>query len=148
MNARRPHASEADPGADRAESARRFACHVARLLADANCDDVVVIDVRGLSSVTDFLVLGSGASERQMRSVADDLNLLAKREGEKPFSADRGGSVGWTVVDFVDVVVHLFEPQPRAYYDLESLWSDGPRVDWPSVTRPGQFANLRATAET
>lgn len=112
------------------EAAGRFAIESARVLADSKCENVVVLDVRGLSPVADYLVVGTGTSELQMRSVADDLKDLAQQEGE-PILDRQGRSSGqWLVVDFVDVVVHLFNAHLRSYYDLESLWSDGRRVDW------------------
>ena len=125
-------------------SAERFACHAARLLADSRCEEVFVLDVRGISQITDYLVIATGTSDRQIRSVAADLKLLAEQEGQAVVRLHGGDAGQWIVADFVDVVVHLFEATTRAYYDLESLWSDGRRIDWHAVTRPGQFAKLRA----
>jgi ribosome-associated protein len=125
-------------------AAQRFACHVARLLADSRCEDVWVLDVRGISQITDYLVIASGTSDRQIRSVAEDVALLAEQEDQAPYHKHASDSANWVVVDCVNVVVHIFEMATRGYYDLESLWADGRRVDWHAVTRPGQFATLRA----
>lgn len=98
-----------------------------------------VLDVSGLSPVCDFLVIATGTSGRQMRSVADDLAGLAKARGLAAWrqSTDTGSS--WIVVDLVDIVVHLFEPGQRQYYDLEGLWGDGERVAWrPPSRRPAR----------
>jgi len=122
----------------------RFACLVARLLDDSRCEQVLVIDLRGLSPVTDYFVIATGTSDRQIASVSQDVRELARQEGQGPPSSDGAEGGGWVVADFFDVVVHLFSPELRSYYDLESLWADAPRVDWRSVTRPGQFAKLRA----
>lgn len=113
-----------------AEEARRFCIEVANLMTDLKCEDVLVLDVRERSQVTDFIVIGAGTSERQMRSVADDVVELGVESGHHAFRTNRESSAGWVVVDFIDVTVHLFEPNLRAYYDLESLWSDAPRIDW------------------
>ena len=114
-------------------------------MADSRCEDVVVLDVRSVSQITDLFVIATGTSDRQIRSVAADLKLLGQTEDHKVLSLHGTESGQWVVADFVHVVVHLFEPHLRAYYDIESLWSDGRRVDWQSVTRPGQFAKLSAS---
>jgi ribosome-associated protein len=123
-------------------NAERFACHVARLLADNRCENVLVLDVRGISQITEFFVLASGTSERQMRSVIGDLKDLAAEEGQQVYKAEGRGGSNWVVIDFVDVLAHLMMPEQRLYYDLESLWGDARRVDWQSRTRPGQFERL------
>ncbi len=77
----------------------------------------------------DFVLIGTGTSDRQMKSVADELAVLGKEAGLPAFrkSVDTGAT--WIVTDFVTVVAHLFEPQLRAYYDLEDLWVDARRVE-------------------
>lgn len=122
--------------------AEQFACHAARLLADTRCENVAVLDVRGLSQITDYFVVATGTSERQMKSVSGDLKDLAAHEGQSVFRAEGRGGSNWVVMDFVDVVSHLFTADQRAYYDLESLWGDARRVDWQGRTEPGQFAWL------
>jgi ribosome-associated protein len=107
---------------------------LARALHDAKCSDVMVIDVRGLSQVTDHIVVATGSSDRQMRSAGDDAEEAAGALGHKLFGRSVDAAASWIVLDFVDVVVHIFEPNTRAYYDLETLWGDGPRVEW---QRPG-----------
>ncbi|MEX2673215.1 MAG: ribosome silencing factor [Phycisphaeraceae bacterium] len=125
-------------------AARTFACHAARLLADSHCEQTLVLDVRGISQVTDFLVITTGTSDRQIRSLGQDLKDLGRLEDHQPLSLHGTDTGQWVVVDFADVVVHLFEAEVRTYYDLESLWADGKTVDWEAVTEPGQFARLAA----
>ena len=107
-----------------------LAIESARLMSDLKCEDVVVLDVRGVSQVTNFVVVGTGTSDRQMYSVADDLVELGERIGHQAFRTSYERSTSWAIVDFVDVTAHLFEANARAYYDLEGLWGDGARVDW------------------
>ena len=107
-----------------------FAIEAARLLADRRCEDVLLLDVTGLSQVCDFLLIGSGTSDRQMKSVAKELEGFGKDHDNPVFRSNRDTALTWVVVDFVDLVAHLFEPDQRAYYDLESLWSDAESVDW------------------
>ena len=123
---------------DDAQALREFAIDAARLIADQHCEDVRLLDVRGLSQVCDYVLIGSGTSDRQMKSLADELGILGRDSGHAVFRSDRDARVTWQVVDFVGLVVHLFEPDQRAYYDLESLWSDAEHVSWQQerVARP------------
>ena len=107
-----------------------FAVEAARLAEDLHCTDVCVLDVRGLSQVCDFVLLASGTSDRQARSVASSMEDLAKQYGLDRYHSTRDEASTWTLVDFVTVVVHLFEPARRAYYDLEDLWHDAPEIEF------------------
>lgn len=117
--------SNADP-----EEILAFAIDAARVLRDDKCDDVTLLDVRGLSHVSDYVLIASGTSERQMKTAAQSAEDLGKERGTPPFKSTRDTGTTWIVVDFVETVIHLFEPEHRLYYDLESLWSEGRRVDW------------------
>ncbi len=94
------------------------------------CTDVLVLDVTGLSQVCDFIVISTGTSDRQMRSVAQSLEDLGKESGDPPYRSNRDSATSWVVADFVDVVAHIFEPSQRIYYDIEALWRNGARVEW------------------
>lgn len=126
--------------------AAQFACFAARLLADSRCEDCIVLDVRKLSQVTDYFVLATGTSGRQIRSLTEDLKALAAQEDNGIFAHHGRDAARWLVVDCVDVVVHLFDEETRGYYDLESLWAEAKRLDWESPTTPGQFATLAKKA--
>lgn len=103
----------------------------ARSLSDDKCEDVVVLDLRGLSQITDFFVIASGTSETQMRSSGQHAVEIGERMGLGVHHSNlRGGPTQWFVIDFVNVVVHIFDPEERAYYDLEMLWGDADRVGW------------------
>lgn len=112
------------------ERARTFAIESARLLSDSHCEDVLVYDVRGLSEVTDFIVIASGTSDRQIKSAARYLGDLAQEQGFERFGSDRDEASTWLVLDYVEVMLHLFEPTTRAHYDLEMMWGDAPLIDW------------------
>ncbi len=131
-----PTTSVTDPAKIRA-----FAIEVARLCADNNCEDVVLLDVAGLSQLSDYIIIASGTSDRQMRSTVDDLEKLGVREQYTLFRRHADDRTTWIVADFVDVVAHVFEPNTRAHYDLEMLWSDAKRVNW---ERPEQAKRHRA----
>lgn len=117
-----------------------FATEAARLVRADKCEQVVLLDVRELSQVTDFIVIGTGTSQRQMASALDHVEELARSLGFARHTENRDERSLWLLADFVDVVVHLFEPNTRAHYDLEMLWGDAPRVRWNDPARAGNLA--------
>ncbi len=119
------------------EAAKAFAVKAAQSLTDDKCTDVVVIDVGGLSPVTGFIVIGSGTSARQMRSALQNLEEVAEECGTSTFQISTDNDALWLLADFVDVVVHLFEPNARAHYDLENMWGESTRVEVPPSSRAG-----------
>lgn len=119
-------AKEGDPR----ELARAFAIAAARSLTDNQCSDAVVLDLRGQSPVAELLVIATGTSDRQMKSAADDVGELAPETGHALIRRAADTRHTWIVSDFGDVVIHIFEPETRAYYDLELLWGDAERVRW------------------
>lgn len=111
--------------------AKSFAIESARLLGDNHCSDILVLDLSGeTKSMADYLVIGTGTSDRQMRSTLDDVADLGELTGHRSVKTNADPRATWILADFVDVVVHLFEPNTRAYYDLEMLWGDAPRIAW------------------
>ncbi len=116
--------------AERQAKARQLAIGVARALDETKCEDVLVLDVRRLSQVTDFLVIASGTSERQLGAAAAKAMEAGEEMEEKSFGGAKERSSTWVVLDFIDVVVHVFEPETRALYDLEMLWGEAPTIDW------------------
>src|SRR5688572_33445968 len=124
----------------RLEAARQFAVESARLAANTRCHNVVVLDVSGISPVTDFLVLATGTSPRQMKTVCDEVEEMADGHNERPLSRVGDDSASWTCIDFVDVVVHVFSQDARGYYDLDGMWGDATKVEWRDETAPGPSA--------
>jgi ribosome-associated protein len=86
--------------------------------------------MQGLSPITDFLVIGTGTSPRQMRTVCDELEEIAEPKGHYKLSRSGDESGQWIVIDFVDVVCHVFSPEARGFYDLDNLWGDAKPVEW------------------
>jgi ribosome-associated protein len=118
------------PDEQRLAAARRFAIDAARHFANTRCQNVVVLDMQGLSPITDYMVIGTGTSPRQMRTVVDQLEEAADPQGHHKLSRSGDESGQWIVTDFVDVVCHVFSPEARSYYDLDNLWGDAKRVEW------------------
>lgn len=125
-----------DSSGGRGEQSRAFAVEAARLAQNTRCHSVVVLDVRGLSPVTDYFVIATGTSARQMRSVADDLVEFGEKNGYSPTSVSGTDGESWILVDFVDVIFHLFSNDARLYYDLENLWGDAQRVELEPAPAP------------
>ncbi len=120
------------------DEARTLAIGSARIAGDGNCEDIVVLDLRGVSPVTDYFVIATGTSGRQMRSVAEDIALHGKSVGQPVWHVAGKDGGTWVLLDFVNVVVHLFDSEHRAYYDLELIWGEAPRVKWqPAGSKKG-----------
>lgn len=123
------------------DDARVLAVDLARSLTDDKCENVLVLDVTGVSPVTDYIVIASGTSDRQMNAVLDNAMELADQAGMPAVRQARDERATWLLADFVDVVLHIFEPNTRAHYDVESLYPDATEVQW---ARPDQVDRNRA----
>lgn len=108
--------------------AEAFAIAAARIARDHRTADVAVLDLRGLSSLADFFVIGTGTSDRQMHAVLDRIREYARGIGREPFRVADTREASWILADYVDVVIHLFDLEHRNYYDLDGLWGDAPRL--------------------
>jgi len=98
---------------------------------DKQATDVVVLDVAELLSITDYFVICSAASDRQIKTVIQAVEDRVRRDLDlRPVRREGEGDAGWWLLDYVDVVVHVFSEEQRAYYDLERLWRDAPRPGW------------------
>lgn len=126
--------SRAKPAPTQEERAQAFAIEAARTLDDDKCTDIVILDVRSKSPVTDFIVIGTGTSDRQMRSVLHHVIDEGVETGHVAFRSSSDDRATWLLADFADVIVHIFEPNTRAHYDLEMMWGDAPRVTWTKRT--------------
>jgi ribosome-associated protein len=108
--------------------AGQFAVAAARLAEERHCTDIVVLDLTGLSPATDYFVIATGTSDRQMRSVTDEISQAARDRGMQRFGRAGYEQGRWILLDFVDVVVHIFDEEYRHYYDLDSLWGDAKKL--------------------
>ncbi len=100
-------------------------------LADAKlATDIVALDMRDLVTYTDFLVICTARNERQAEAIADEVHLRMKQDRSLlPVNPDRSGDVGWSVLDYLDCVFHVFTEEARQRYDLEDLWHEAPRLE-------------------
>jgi ribosome-associated protein len=108
---------------------KRLALLCRDLADNRKAEDIVILDVRELSSVTDFFVIASGTSEPHLRAIIDELVTKLRDEHElRPRAVDGTFPAAWVVLDFFDVIVHIMRQDVRERYDLETLWGDAPRV--------------------
>jgi len=121
---------QADGPAGASEAGLAFAIRCARIAEQHRSEEILVLDLRGISPVADFFVICTGTSDRQMRTVADRIAEHAKTVGRRVFGVAGYELAHWILLDYVDVVVHIFDADHRHYYDLELLWGDAPRVPW------------------
>ena len=107
-----------------------LARQLAAIADSKKAEDVVALDMRGLVTYTDFLVVCTARSERQAKAIVDEVRLRAKREaGLLPGGVDGGGEAGWTIHDYLDCVLHVFTPEARERYGLEDHWHEAPRLE-------------------
>jgi ribosome-associated protein len=107
---------------------KAFVTNAAKLAGERHCTDVVALDMRKVSQVTDYFLIVTGTSDRQMRSVADEITDLAQKKDLSLFGRAGYEQGRWVLLDFIDAVVHIFDAQSRKYYDLELLWGDAKRL--------------------
>lgn len=117
---------------------REIALLAAEAAAEKKAADIVVLDVAEVLVITAYFVIATGASDRQVSSIADEIEDQLREKGRvKPTGREGEREGKWVLLDFGDVVVHVFQPEEREFYRLEKLWSDAPRVELPaSVTGP------------
>ena len=96
---------------------------IAALLDDAKAIDIKVMDVRNISSIADYMIIATGTSSRHVSSIADKIERGMREEGIRAWGTEGQETGEWVLVDFGDVVLHLFSPDRRSYYRLEDLWS-------------------------
>jgi ribosome-associated protein len=114
-------------------SSRELAVAAARAAAEKQGERIVVMDVRELIVITDYFVIAGGGSERQVRTIVEEVERSLRGVGVKPIRREGETENRWVLLDFVDVVVHVFAPDEREFYDLERLWRDAPIVPWEEV---------------
>jgi ribosome-associated protein len=124
------HATVGGPTPD----ATRRAAIAAHAAADKNGDEIVVLDVGDIISITEAFVLVSASNTRLVRTIVDEVELALKiSDDENPHSVEGLGDASWVLMDYGDVIVHVFLTDTRAFYSLDRLWADAARVEWESL---------------
>jgi ribosome-associated protein len=117
-------------------STRELAIAAARAAASKNARDILILDVSELIVITDFFVIASGRSDRQVKTVAEEIERSVASLGVKPVRREGEREGTWVLLDFVDFVAHVFRDHEREYYGLERLWRDAPVISWETVGEP------------
>lgn len=104
----------------------------ARIAEENRGRDIVVLDLREMTSIFDYFVVVSGTSRRQLHAISEEIDRAMEEElGDRRLGIEGYEESRWILLDYGDVVIHMFEPETRAYYGLEDLWSQAKRVPWP-----------------
>ena len=119
----------AEPQAGAIES-KEIAVAAARAASAKQASRVVILDVRQLIVITDYFVIASGSSDRQVKTILEEVDKALRLLGVRPVRTEGEPEAGWVLLDYIDAVVHVFAEEERDYYDLERLWRDAPRVSW------------------
>jgi ribosome-associated protein len=115
----------------------KLATTCAELASNKKAEDIVVLDLRGISTFTDFFVICSGTSEPQLKAIANELETRLREDHSlRPVAIDGFPASQWIVLDFLQVVVHIFHQDKRGFYSLEDLWGDAPRIEWEAAATP------------
>ena len=127
-----------------ADAGLKRAMVAARTAQDHRGQDVVVLDMRELSAMFDYFVLASGTSRRQLHTMSEEIDhALEQGLGDRRLGIEGYDQSRWILLDYGDVVIHLFEPETRAYYALEELWAQAKRVGLPPGEGPDDTASPR-----
>lgn len=108
---------------------RQLALEIARVLDSKKGEDVRILKVRDLTVLTDYFVIASGTSTTHTAALADEVEYQLGEKGVKPLASEGYDSKNWVLLDYGSVIVHVFVPNSRTYYDLEHLWADAEPVD-------------------
>ncbi len=109
---------------------KEIAVKCAQIADQKKAQDIVILDISKISSVTDYFVICSGINDRQLYAIADEIDKQLKKLSVKKFGIEGYREAKWILIDYGDAIVHLFDKEMRSYYDLELLWGDAPRVEW------------------
>jgi ribosome-associated protein len=107
---------------------RERALLVADIISDTPAQDTVVLDIHELSPFADYFVITAGANERQLRAITRTVSEKMHEAGIRPTRTEGGAMSGWIVLDFGDVLVHIFSEEQREFYRLEDLWAEAPTL--------------------
>jgi ribosome-associated protein len=124
---------------EQSERSLQLALLAAKTADDNRAREIIVLDLRGVTSVFDFFVIASGSSVRQLHAIADDIERVAAETlGDRKIGIEGYTAGGWCLIDFGDVVVHLFDDDSREYYGLEELWGTAKRIPYPTLGVVGE----------
>ncbi len=117
-----------------------MAREAAQAASDIKANDILILDMRKIFSLTDYFVIVSGNSDRQVSRIQREIEERLQKKGAKAYRREGERYKRWIVLDYVDIVVHIFLQEEREYYDLERLWRDAPRLEWEEQPQAAKVA--------
>ncbi|MBI2343105.1 MAG: ribosome silencing factor [Deltaproteobacteria bacterium] len=112
------------------EKSQRVAGQIAAIAAQVKAEEIRILDLRGLTSFTDFFVICTGRSNRQVQAIADAMYRDIRAKGTTPLGMEGYDTAQWILIDLGDVVAHIFYPEARVYYQIEKMWADAPEIPY------------------
>ena len=122
------------------KDSKTLAIEIAKILDKKKAQDVRVLKLESLTVLTDYFVIASGTSTTQVAALADEVEYQLSQKGIEPYHTEGFDSKNWVLLDYSGVIVHVFVPNARTYYDLEHLWADGEPVDISAYLTPDSEA--------
>ena len=113
-----------------ATDAKTKSLHCLKAAIEKKATDPVLLEMRGITSITDYFLICSGKSDRQVQAIAQAIDKLLKKKGVHPLGQEGTSEGKWILMDYEDVIVHIFLEPVRKFYDLEGLWIDASRIDF------------------
>jgi len=117
------------------ETPRQLALIAAEICDDKKAKDIIILDVRKITTISDYFIVCSTSNERQARAIAEDLRLKMRELGQSEMGVEGMKDGRWVLQDFADIVLHVFHESQREFYDIEGLWADAKQVRW---KKPGR----------
>ena len=126
-----PTSKNSQSSSSRSQRSLQLATAAAQVAADNRGQDVVILDVRQATPICDYFVLATGTSRRQLHAISEEIDHKLEDElGDRRLGREGYDESQWILLDYGNVVVHLFDERSREFYDLEGFWADSSRVDW------------------
>ena len=114
-------------------SSRDKAIRIASLASDKKASGLVIMEMKDLTSYADYFVICTAESSTQIKAISDNIVENMQKEGQRPLSVEGLSQSKWVLLDYADVIAHIFDPDTRLFYDLEKLWLDAPRIEMQQV---------------
>lgn len=125
-----------------------FSKKIADLIFNKKGFDVVIIDLKKLTTFSDYFVICSADSDTQVKAIADEIDKTLRDEGIKCWHKEGLTALSWVLLDYVDVVVHIFKKESREFYNIEKLWGDAPLIEVEDPTLKKEIKKVKKTVKT
>lgn len=107
---------------------REKALYCAQCACDKKADNIAILELKEVSSLADYFIVCSGTSDRHVQAIATNIEISMKQEGSLPLGIEGVREAKWVLLDYADIIIHVFQENERLFYDLEGLWTECPRI--------------------